>query len=82
MLIAEHFISSSIVKYGKKPITTNGDTWYPQACKHLGLKNHIHSPYQKSIIERTIKYLKDRTECFDDYFPCKRNKIFKLKAYP
>ena len=21
-------------------------------------------------LERTIQYIKDRTECFDDYFPC------------
>jgi hypothetical protein len=25
--------------------------------------------YEKSIVERTIQYLKDRTEYFDDYFP-------------
>lgn len=26
---------------------------------------------EKSLIERTMQYIKDRTECFDDYFPCK-----------
>jgi hypothetical protein len=31
------------------------------------------------IIERLIQYIKDRTtECFDNYFPCKRKKC-KLK---
>ncbi|HEY6535176.1 MAG TPA: hypothetical protein VIY08_05160 [Candidatus Nitrosocosmicus sp.] len=54
-------------------------TWYPQACKFLNLKHHIHSSYEKSIIERTMQYIKDRTiEDFDDYFPC-RNKKCKFK---
>ena len=33
---------------------------------------------RKSIIERTMQYIKDRTECFDYYFPC-RKKRCKLK---
>jgi putative transposase len=33
------------------------------------------SPYEKSIVERTVQYIKDRTESFDDdYLPCKRKK--------
>ena len=32
----------------------------------------LHSPYEKSIVERTVEYLKDRTEAFDDYYPCMR----------
>ena len=28
--------------------------------------------YEKRIIETTIHYFKDRTESFDDYFPCLR----------
>ncbi len=47
---------------GKHPnpiVSTNdgGGTWYPlQACQflELDLKHHIHSSYEKSIIERTI----------------------------
>ena len=35
-------------------------TWYPpQACKFLKLKHHTHSSYEKSIIERTIQYIKN-----------------------
>jgi putative transposase len=31
--------------------------------------------YEKNIIERrTIQYIKDRTESFDDYFPCGKEK--------
>jgi putative transposase len=39
---------------------------------------YINSSYEKSIIERIIQYIKDRTENFDDYFPCNKNKC-KLK---
>ena len=74
MLVAERLIASLVDKYGKHPVSTDGGTWYPQACQFLKLDHHIHSFYEKSIIERTIQYIKDRTECFDDYFPCKRKK--------
>ncbi|HET7391193.1 MAG TPA: hypothetical protein VFJ51_10250 [Nitrososphaeraceae archaeon] len=40
----------------------------------------LHSSYEKSIVvERAIEYLKDRTEAFDDYFPCKRNGLCNLQ---
>jgi putative transposase len=78
MLIAEHFVSYLIGKYGKHLVSTYGGTWYPQACQFLKLKHHIHSSFEKSIIERTIKYIKYRTENLDDYFPC-RKKNCKLK---
>ena len=53
---------------------------HPQACKFLKLKHHIHLPYEKSIVERrTIQYLKDRTESFDDYFPCRKERSCKLE---
>ena len=32
MLIAERFISSLTKGYGKHSISTDGGTWYPQAC--------------------------------------------------
>ncbi|MGN6624530.1 MAG: hypothetical protein ACTHKK_10345 [Candidatus Nitrosocosmicus sp.] len=68
-------MSSLINKYGKQhPVSTDGGMWYPQACKFLKVKHHFHSSFEKSIIERTVQYIKDRTECFDDYFPCKRKK--------
>ena len=50
-----------------------------KACQFLKLDHHIHTSFDKSIIERTMQYIKDRTtECFDDYFPC-RKKNCKLK---
>jgi putative transposase len=78
MLVAEQFIQSLVRRYGKRNISTDGGTWYPQACKFLNIKHNLHSSYEKSIIERTIQYIKDRTECFDDYFPCQKDNC-KLK---
>ena len=78
MFVAERFIGDLVKFNGKHPVSTDGGTWYPMACRFLGLEHHNHSPYEKSIIERTIQYIKDRTESFDDYFPCKL-KNCKLK---
>ena len=72
MFVPERFISSLLKVYGKHPLSTDGGTWYPQACRFLKIKHHIHSPYEKNIIERTKQYIKDRAECFDDYFPCRK----------
>ena len=59
----------------------DGGTWYPQACATLGLKHRLHSTFEKSIVERAIEYVKkNRTECFDDYYPCikRRNAIYYM----
>jgi putative transposase len=79
MLIAEQFISKLVKTYGPHPVSTDGGTWYPSpACRFLKLNHHLHSLYQKSIIERTIQPIKERIECFDDYFSCRKKKC-KLK---
>jgi putative transposase len=68
-LAAEQFIQSLIRKYGKHDISTDGGgTCYPQTCRFLNVEHHMHSSIEKSFIERTIQYIKDRTECFDDTF--------------
>jgi hypothetical protein len=72
MLIAEAFLRTLVKVYGKHPVYTDEGTWYPQTCNFLGLVHRLHSPFEKSIIERTIRYFKDRTEGFDDYYPCLR----------
>ena len=72
MFVAERFLSKVIEEYGKHPVlTADGGIWYPpQVCLLLKLSHHIHSSFEKSLIERTMQYIKDRTtECFDDYFP-------------
>ena len=72
MFVAERFVADLIKIHGKHPVSSNGGIWYPQACKFLKLKHHLHSTFEKSIIERTMQYIKDRTtESFDDYFPCR-----------
>jgi len=81
MLIAERFIPSLTNRYGSYPVSTDGGTWYPHAYQFLNIDHYLHSPLEKSLIERTIQYVKDRTESFDDYFPCKRKKC-KLKHIP
>src|SRR4051812_13805997 len=80
MLVAEHFLSEVVHNYGIHPVSTDGGTWYPMACRFLKLEHHIHSPLEKSVIERTMQYIKDRsTECFDGYFSCNRKEKYKLK---
>jgi putative transposase len=73
MLVAESFLRSLVRLYGKHTVYSDGGTWYPEACISIGLKHRLHSSYQKSIIERAIEYFKDRTEAFDDYYPCMRS---------
>jgi putative transposase len=74
MFVAERFILNLVKRYGNHPVSINGGTWCSEACRFLRLHHHIHSPYEKSIIERTVQYIKDRTEYFDDYFPCRKSK--------
>jgi len=71
-------VTDVVHNYGIHPVSTDGGTWYPMACRFLNLRHHIHSSLEKSLIERTIQYIKDRTENFDDYFPCRLKKC-KLK---
>jgi putative transposase len=60
MFVAERFLLGPVNKYGNNPtFSTDGGTWYPQACRFLKLKHHTHSAYEKSIIERTIQHIKD-----------------------
>ncbi|MDR4490395.1 MAG: hypothetical protein R2685_05780 [Candidatus Nitrosocosmicus sp.] len=42
------------------------------------MDHHVRSSLEKSLIESTMQSIKDRTECFDDYFPCGK-KSCKLK---
>ena len=78
MFVAEKFIAGLTRVYDKHSVSTDGGSWYPQACRFLKINHHLHFSYEKSIIERTMQYIKDRTESFEDYFPCQRNKC-KLK---
>ena len=73
MLVAEKFIHSLVEKYGKHTVYTDGGTWYDdEACNVIGLKHHLHSSIEKSLMERVNQYFKDGTESFDDYYPCRQ----------
>lgn len=79
MLIAVEFLHSIYDKQiwkTSRVSTDEGGTWYhPQACRFLKIKHYLHSSSEKSIIERTIQSIRDRTESFDnDYFPCTKPK--------
>ena len=60
------------------PTYSDGETWYPETYISLGLEHRLHLSYEKSIVERTTEYLKDRTEAFDDYYPCMRDGLCNL----
>ena len=79
ILVAQLFIKSLVERYGKHVVYSDGGTWYPEACRALGLEHRLHSPYEKSLIERANQYLKDRVEEFDDYYPCTRTVGCDLK---
>jgi putative transposase len=74
ILVAEQFLNLLVNTYGKCDVSKDGRTWYPYACKFLKIKHHLHLPSEKSLIERVMQYFNDRTENFDDYYPCIINK--------
>jgi putative transposase len=76
MFVAENFIRSLVFKYGRHTVYTDGGIWYPQACRFLHLKHRLYPSLEKSLIERVMQYFKDRTECFDDYYPCINQKRY------
>jgi putative transposase len=82
MIVTESFLRSLIKIYGKHIVYSDRGTWYPEACISLGLEHRLHSPSyeEKSIVERTIiEYLKDRTEIFDGYYPCRKAGLCNLR---
>jgi putative transposase len=81
MLIAEKFIRSLVETYGKHTVYTDGGTWFDEACNVIGLKHYLHSPLEKSLMERVNQYFKDRTESFDDYYPCMKSECNLFHVY-
>jgi putative transposase len=79
MIVAQLFLKTLVERYGKHVVYSDGGTWYPEACRALGLEHLLHSPYEKSLIERANEYIKDRIEDFDDYWPCMRRPWCDLK---
>ncbi|HET7644292.1 MAG TPA: DDE-type integrase/transposase/recombinase [Nitrososphaeraceae archaeon] len=81
MLVAEKFIRSLVEKYGKHTVYSDGGTWYDEACNVIGLKHYLPSSFQKSLMERVNQCFKDRTESFDDYYPCMQNECNLFHVY-
>ena len=54
MLIAERFLSGVVRYYGNHPISTDGGTWYPQACEFLKMDHHIHSPLWRKALSKEL----------------------------
>ncbi|MDR4492334.1 MAG: hypothetical protein R2685_15780 [Candidatus Nitrosocosmicus sp.] len=64
---------------------------YPLIDALHGIHKHVHflklitmfilffDKKERSLIERKIQYVKDRTESFDDYFPCCKKQNCKLE---
>ena len=81
MLVTEKFIRSLVSNYGKHSVYTDGGTGYDETCKILKLKHYLHSPLEKSLMERVNQYFKDRTENFDNYYPCVKNECNLLHVH-
>jgi hypothetical protein len=75
LLAVESFVRSLVELYGKHGVYSDEGTWYPEACTSLGLKHRLHSSYGKNVIERAVECVIDKTENFDDYYPCSRKKL-------
>jgi putative transposase len=71
IFVCYRFLKQLRTKYGIKPISTDGALWYSDACKWLRLKHFVYKIEMKNLMERFIQQVKDRTECFDDHFPCR-----------
>jgi putative transposase len=72
IFVCYYFFKQLRSRYGRKPILTDGAQWYHLTCKWLRLKHMVYGSSMKNLMERFVQYLKDRTECFDDHFPCQK----------
>lgn len=75
--VPERFNYGLVTIHGKHYISTDGGIWYQMACRFLKLKlklkPHIPSSFEKSLIERKMQYVKDRTKELDKYLPFRKN---------
>jgi putative transposase len=72
LMICYLFLKRVRAMYGRKLIVTDEARWYDEACRWLRLEHHNYPVEEKNLIERFIQKVKDRTECFDDSFPCRK----------
>jgi len=67
---AEKFIKKLRIKHGVRIIYTDNASFYHLACKWARIEHRIYGNKLDNLIEKFIQIIKDRIECFDDYFPC------------
>ncbi|MEM0482621.1 MAG: hypothetical protein QXM16_07040 [Nitrososphaerota archaeon] len=74
------FLRTLVEAYGRYPVWTDGAPWYSEACTRLGLTHHRYRFGERLFraIERAVQMLKDRTENFDDYFPCRKKACMEV----
>jgi len=65
----------------KKTIYTDGALWYVNACRWAEVEHVLYEESMKNLIKRMNEYIKNRTEAFDDLFPCKRPKFEQVKNW-
>jgi transposase-like protein len=61
-------------------VLTDGAQYYRTAWKFLNLDHDVYGLRLGNLMERIIQYVKDRTEDFDDYIPCRREGCDKMHA--
>ncbi|MEM3648031.1 MAG: hypothetical protein QW506_02570 [Thermoproteota archaeon] len=69
--------------YGRHPVWTDGAPWYPEACDRLGLEHRRYrfGDWLFQAMEKAVQMLKDRTENFDDHYPCRRKNCILEHAW-
>ncbi len=72
IFVCYQFFKQLRTRYGRKPIFTDGALWYDTTCKWLRMDHQVYGTELKNLMERFIQHVKDRTECFDDHFPCRK----------
>ena len=81
LFVCYHIFKQLRSRYGRKPIFTDGARWYNEACRWLRLKHSVYGTKLKNLMERFIQKIKDRTECFDNNFPCRQINCNILHVY-
>jgi transposase-like protein len=72
ILVYYQFFKQLRHDYGKKPIFTDDAHRYNAASRWLRFPHQKYSAELKNVMERFIQHIKDRTECFDDHFSCRK----------
>ena len=76
-IVVEMFLKDLKRMYGRHQVWTDGAWYYALGCQSLGWEHHVYErgSWLWEVMERAIQYLKDRTEAFDDLFPCRSHGV-------